>query len=204
MSGGSDLLGNIFGQAKLSPFESNFRNTFQDNDQVAAAWRLYAASVEGTDDFKFVAGWVEDLVNAYNSYHTNLLKKKTDRFNLRGSINDPTEAERKPLNTYFELLNNEKNRNLTSNLTTLFYHLESLYGVSATLIANVTLGSLDNRFSLKPKVLGDVAQRIGATHPIKDVPGPTLAGDKIPARFSAKTKGGGNNFRRSSRRRRRY
>jgi hypothetical protein len=175
---------------KLTPFESTLReNSFFDSDQIGAAWRTFAAQIQQSKKYTDLAALCVSLNESYLGYIKNVNEMKRQRFNLSLFIDGEGIRNVENLDAYAELLTAVLTKKCFIEFNNFTHHLQNVFGVNASILAGVALGSIHSDTPMQPRVLNDVKRNIGASSIITEVPGPTLAGGQRPYKYHPKTKG---------------
>lgn len=166
----------------ITPFEQPLRDkTFHDVDQHAASWRLFAAQIDATNQYKDFEGFAVELNNNWVKYSNTKHKERLDRFNLTRNIT--TAVNLNDFDNYSLALNHRTNQNVVAKLNNLITHLSDEFSVSRELLAGITVGRIHTTHNLKTRVLQDCMSLLGASQIVSEIPHPNLAGQWKPSKF---------------------
>lgn len=178
----------------VTPFENQLRTgTYYDTDQHAAAWRLFASSIQSAPAYTNFEGFVNTQDTNWQAYELARHNEKLGRFNFTRNITTPPNLT--SFNDYNEAFEMQANKRIISRFNNLLTHLSNEYGVSRELLASVSMGRIYAAYHINTKVLQDCMTLVGATQIIQDIPKPNIAGATSPVKW-------GNGGKRKSVRRR--
>jgi hypothetical protein len=161
-----------------TPFQIGIQESLHDPNELAAAWRLYSAQIQGKNTFTNWVGKANEMNGLYVQYDEDRFTERTGRFTLTRNLGHAVNID--SLAAYRREFESIEWKYLTINMNSLLTHLSEEFGVRRDLLAGIVMGRTSIRNSFRAQVTQDIMPYIGATQVIDDVPNPSVAGTEQP------------------------
>src|SRR5438045_1871603 len=137
----------------FTPFIQRLENNWHNPDQYAAAWRIYAAQIESSEQHGNFRTLVGNLNGAWVAYSRTKHTERLQRFKLDRTISGAIDIS--GLDDYGAVMETVANQTVVRKLNNLISHISNEYSVDRGILAGIVVGRLYETLELKTKPTED-------------------------------------------------